>query len=137
MIRNSIELGIMFHIIDANRAEKADLVPLSGTLAYRPAFEKRVHQLVLIPGAEPFEVWCARPEDVIFGKLMAWKEGRSRKYESDIFEIMRHHYLESKAENAELNEAAVDHWAERLGKKTNDFWKDIKSNAKKEADEIR
>ena len=115
MIRNSIRMGIMFNIIDTNRGEKADLVPLSGTLDYRPAFERRIRQLVEIPGEEPFEVWCARPEDVIFGKLMAWKEGRSRKHESDIFEIMRHHYLERGTENLELNEGEVDQLAKKLG----------------------
>jgi len=135
MIRNSIEMGIMFNIIDTNRGEKADLVPLSGTLDYRPAFERRIRQLVEIPGEEPFEVWCARPEDVIFGKLMAWKEGRSRKHESDIFEIMRHHYLETEAENSELNEGEVDQLAKKLGTETNDFWQEIKSNAKKDAGE--
>ena len=135
MIRNSIDMGIMFNIIDTNRGEKADLVPLSGTLDYRPAFERRVRQLVEIPGAEPFEVWCARPEDVIHGKLMAWKEGRSHKHETDILEIMRHHYFESKTENTELNEEEVDRLAGKLGEETNNFWKEIKSNAKKEADE--
>ena len=135
MIRNSIEMGIMFNIIDTNRGEKADLVPLSGTLDYRPAFERRIRQLVEIPGEEPFEVWCARPEDVIFGKLMAWKEGRSRKHESDIFEIMRHHYLERGTENLELNEGEVDQLAKKLGAEINDFWQEIKSNAKKDAGE--
>lgn len=135
MIRNSIEMGIMFNIIDTNRGEKADLVPLSGTLEYRSAFERRIRQLVEIPGAEPFEVWCARPEDVIYGKLMAWKEGRSHKHESDIFEIMRHHYLEAGTENVELDEKEVDQMARKLGEETNSFWKEIKSNAKKEADE--
>ena len=67
MIRNSIEMGIMFNIIDTERGEKADLVPLSGTLDYRHAFERRIRQLVEISGAEPFEIWCARPEDVIHG----------------------------------------------------------------------
>ncbi|OIN90123.1 MAG: hypothetical protein COS37_06535 [Anaerolineae bacterium CG03_land_8_20_14_0_80_58_20] len=135
MIRNSIEMGIMFNIIDTNRGEKADLVPLSGTLDYRPAFERRVRQLVEIPGEEPFEVWCARPEDVIFGKLMAWKEGRSHKHESDIFEIMRHHYREPETENADLDEREVDQMARNLGTETNDFWREIKSNAKKDAGE--
>jgi hypothetical protein len=135
MIRNSIDMGIMFNIIDTNRGEKADLVPLSGTLDYRPAFERRVRQLVEIPGAEPFEVWCARPEDVIFGKLMAWKEGRSRKHETDIFEMMRQHYLQDKTENVELNEKDVDQMAKKLGEETNNFWQGIKSNAKKDAEE--
>lgn len=134
MIRNSIEMGIMFNIIDTNRGEKADLVPLSGTLEYRSAFERRIRQLVEIPGAEPFEVWCARPEDVIYGKLMAWKERRSRKHETDIFEMMRHHYLQEKTENADLKEEDIDRMARKLGDETNNFWQVIKSNAKKEAD---
>jgi hypothetical protein len=134
MIRNSIEMGIMFNIIDTDRGEKADLLPLSGTLEYQSAFERRVRQLVEIPGADPFEVWCARPEDVIYGKLMAWKEGRSRKHETDIFEMMRYHYLQEKAENVDLNEEDVDRMAKKLGGETNNFWQGIKSNARKEAD---
>jgi hypothetical protein len=67
MIRNSIEMGIMFNIIDTDRGEKADLVPLSGTLSYDYAFQNRVRKTVNITGTEPFEVWVARPEDVIIG----------------------------------------------------------------------
>jgi len=69
MMSNSIEMGIMFNIIDTHRGEKADLIPL--TSAYKQAFEHRIRQSVEIPGTEPFEVWCARLEDVIIGKLMA------------------------------------------------------------------
>lgn len=61
MIRNSIEMGIMFNIIDTERGEKADLVPLGGTPGYHAAFKRRVRQLVEIPGADPFEIWCALP----------------------------------------------------------------------------
>jgi hypothetical protein len=132
MIRNSIEMGIMFNIIDTNRGEKADLVPLSGTLDYRPAFTRRVRQLVEIPGAEPFEIWCARPEDVIHGKLLAWREGRSRKHETDIFEMMAHHFL-NEADGDNLDEKMVDRIAETLGEETNQFWQKIKSDAKKDA----
>ena len=78
MIQNSINMGIMFNIIDTDRGEKADLMPLSGTLDYRPAFERRVRQSVEVSGVEPFDVWCARVEDIVIGKLLAWKEGRSR-----------------------------------------------------------
>ena len=44
-------------------------------------------------GVEPFDIWCARPEDIIVGKLMAWAEGRSRKHETDIYEMMVFLYL--------------------------------------------
>lgn len=132
MIRNSIEIGIMFNIIDTNRGEKADLVPLSGTLDYRPAFERRARQLVEISGAEPFEIWCARSEDVIHGKLLAWKEGRSRKHETDIFEMMAHHFL-NLSDTDHLDEKMIDRIAETLGEETNQFWQKIKSDAKKDA----
>lgn len=131
MIRNSIGMGIMFNIIDTNRGEKADLVPLSGTLDYRPAFERRIRQLVEIPGAEPFEIWCARPEDVIHGKLLAWKEGRSRKHETDIFEMMAYHFLNESGDSS-LNEKLIDAIAATLGEETNQFWQKIKSDAKKD-----
>lgn len=131
MIRDSIEMGIMFNIIDTERGEKADLVPLSGSLDYRPAFERRVRQLVEIPGAEPFEIWCARPEDVIHGKLLAWKEGRSRKHETDIFEMMIFHFL-NEPEDSPLEEK-IDHIAKTLGEETNQFWQKIKSDAKKDS----
>jgi hypothetical protein len=91
-----------------------------------------VRQLVEIPGAEPFEVWCARPEDVIGGKLMAWKEGQSRKHEMDILEMIRHSYMQR---DATLNEEYIDQLAKRLGEETDNFWQGIKSNARREADE--
>ncbi len=131
MIRNSIEMGIMFNIIDTERGEKADLVPLSGTLDYRPAFARRVRQLVEIPGAEPFEIWCARPEDIIHGKLLAWKEGRSRKHETDIFEMMAFHYLNESGDSR--LEKDVDKMAENLGEETNQFWQKIKTDAKRDS----
>jgi len=132
MIRNSIDMGVMFNIIDTDRGEKADLVPLSGTLDYRPAFGRRVRQLVEIPGAEPFEIWCARPEDIIHGKLLAWKDGRSHKHETDIFEMMVHHFL-GELENGGLDEKLIDEIAQSLGEETNQFWQKIKSDAKKDA----
>ncbi len=87
-MRDSIRMGIMFNIIDSNRGEKADLVPLSMSPAYRRAFRRRVRQELEIEGAEPLTVWCASPEDIIIGKLMAWAEGHSRKHETDIFEML-------------------------------------------------
>jgi hypothetical protein len=131
MIQNSIDMGIMFNIIDTERGEKADLVPLSGTLDYRPAFERRVRQLVEVSGTEPFEVWCARPEDVVIGKLLAWKEGRSRKHETDIFDMMVFHYSKK---DSRLEESRIDDYARSLGDETNQLWQDIKADAKNGAD---
>lgn len=130
MIQNSIEMGIMFNIIDTDRGEKADLMPLSGTLDYRPAFERRVRQTVEVTGAEPFEVWCARAEDVVIGKLMAWNEGRSRKHETDIFDILVFHYSKT---DSDLDESRIDAFAQKAGDDVNQLWRDIKSDAKEEA----
>jgi len=69
-MRDSIRMGIMFNIIDTSRGEKADLIPTTMVPLYRQAFWRRVRQTVEIPGLGPFEVWCARPEDVIVGNLL-------------------------------------------------------------------
>jgi len=55
-MRDSIRLGIMFNIIDADRGEKADLVPLTMDSRYRQAFARRVRQTVDISGLE-FRSW--------------------------------------------------------------------------------
>jgi len=132
MMRNSIAMGIMFNIIDTNRGEKADLVPLSQS--YRQAFQRRIRQLVEIPGAEPFAVWVARPEDVIVGKLMAWAEGRSHKHETDIYEMIVFHHLETeKSESTDFDEAYIDRQAAQLGIDVYQFWLSLKEAASREA----
>jgi hypothetical protein len=101
---------------------------------YRQAFDRRVRQQVGMPGVESFEVWCARPEDVIVGKLMAWAEGHSRKHETDVFEMMTFHYLAVEAEWAlAVDEARVDAEAEKLGPEAVALWTAIKDAAKQEA----
>jgi len=134
-MRDSIRMGIMFNIIDTSRGEKADLVPLTMAWRYGQAFQRRVRQTVDIPGAEPFEVWCACPEDVIIGKLMAWAEGRSRKHETDIYEMMVFHYLGANPEmSAAFDEAYVDAQATTLGEDVAELWEAVKDAARREAD---
>jgi hypothetical protein len=133
-MRDSIRRGIISNIIDASRGEKADLVPLTMASRYRESFQRRVRQMVDIPGAEPFEVWCARPEDVIVGKLMAWAEGRSRKHETDIYEMMVFHYLGvDPALGAAFDQAYVDARARALGVEAYELWEAIKDAARQEA----
>ena len=133
-MRDSIRLGILFNIIDTSRGEKADLVPLTMASRYHRAFQRRVRQMVEVPGAEPFEIWCARPEDVIVGKLMAWAEGRSRKHETDIYEMMVFHYLGTDPEqSAAFDEACVDVQARTLGVDVVALWEAIKDAARREA----
>jgi hypothetical protein len=87
-MRDSIRLGIMFNIIDGSQGIKADLVPLSREPEYRTAFDNRVRCTVVDPQGNEFEIWCARPEDIIVGKLMAWQQGRSAKHPSDIYVVL-------------------------------------------------
>ena len=87
-MRQAMETGGLFNIIDTERGEKADLFPITMGERYHPALENRLRQMVELPGMEPFAVWAARPEDIIVGKLMAWAESQSRRHESDVYELM-------------------------------------------------
>jgi hypothetical protein len=133
-MRDSIRMGIMFNIIDTSRGEKADLVPLTMEARYSQAFRRRVRQVVEVPGAEPFEVWCARSEDVIVGKLMAWTEGRSHKHETDIYEMMVFQYLGvDPKQSTAFDETYVDAQATALGTDVVELWEAIKDEAQHEA----
>jgi hypothetical protein len=133
-MRDSIRMGIMFNIIDTTRGEKADLVPFTMASRYRKAFRRRVRQAVEIAGVAPLEIWCARPEDVIVGKLMAWDEGRSRKHETDIYEMVVFHYLGAdSALSAKLDEAYVDVQARMLSEDVAELWAAVKAAACREA----
>lgn len=135
-MRDSIQKGIMFNIIDSSRGEKADLVPLSMEPRYGQAFQRRVRQIIDLPGAEPFEVWCARPEDVIIGKLMAWAEGRSRRHETDIYEMMVFNYLRLDPQlSADFDETLVTGQALRLGAEVYALWQAILTTARQAANQ--
>ena len=133
-MRDSIRLGIMFNIIATDRGEKADLIPITMVARYRQAFQRRTRKSIEIPGTTPMAVWCARPEDVIIGKLLAWTEGRSRKHETDIYQMMVFHYLGlDPAMSADLDESLVDVEATALGIEVLQLWERIKSSALEDA----
>lgn len=133
-MRDSLRRGILFNIIDTSRGEKADLVPLTMDPRYQRTFDRRVRQVVDIPGGEPFEVWCARPDDLIVGKLMAWAEGRSRKHESDVFDMMVFQYLGlDSARSLPIDEGYVDAQAKALGADVVELWEAIKRAARRQA----
>ena len=130
-MRDSIRMGIMFNIIDTSLGDKADLVPLSMEIRYRFAFAHRIRRTIEMAGIAPFEVWCARREDVIIGKLMAWAEGQSRKHETDIYEMLVFHYLNADpTQNMNLDEDYIDAQATKLGKEVFDFWLSVKTAAR-------
>jgi uncharacterized protein (DUF433 family) len=115
-MRDSIRMGLMFNIIDTDRGEKADLIPITMVSRYRQTFRRRVRKPVKVPGMLMVVVWCARPEDVILGKPMAWIKGRSRKHETDIYEMMVFHYLGLDPDtSAAFDESFVDAQARALG----------------------
>jgi len=131
-MRNAMQIGSSFNIIDSSRGEKADLFPLTMDLRYKPAFENRIRRMVDLPGMEPFAVWAARPEDVIIGKLMAWDEGRSERHTSDIFEMMLFHYLGGEL-GIGFDKQYVTERAQAISAEAADIWKLIETAAQEEA----
>jgi hypothetical protein len=132
-MRDSIRMGIMFNIIDSGRGEKADLTPLTMDARYRRAFQRRIRQMITLPDGDLMQVWCARPEDVIVGKLMAWNEGRSYKHESDIFDVLVWHYLRGDSEQTiDLDEGFLTAQALSLGADVAEFWDAVRTAARRE-----
>ncbi len=73
-----------FNLIDTERGQKVDTVPLSLDPIYRAAFDRRVRFPFKDLGGDLVQAYFARPHDVIIGKLRAWDQGRSRRHEMDI-----------------------------------------------------
>lgn len=133
-MRSSIRMGISFNIIDGKRGEKADLSPLTRDSRYRYAFGRRIRQRIEWQGLAPFDAWCARPDDVIYGKLLAWDEGRSRKHETDIYDMLVFQYLEADPTlAATFDEAYLDAQALALGTDVVQLWESIKAAAREDA----
>jgi hypothetical protein len=133
-MRSSIRMGISFNIIDGKRGEKADLSPLTRDSRYRQAFGRRIRYEIKWPGEASFMAWCARPDDVIYGKFLAWDEGRSRKHETDIYDMLVFQYLEADPMLADtFDEAYLDVQAQALGPDVAELWQSIKHAAQDEA----
>lgn len=129
----SMALGIMFNIIDSSRGLKADLVPISMEPRYQHAFQHRIRQRIAWPGIEPFEIWCARPEDIIVGKLMAWAEGQSRKHETDIYEMLAaNRWQVNHSQAGEFDIAYIDQQAASIGQSATALWDAVKSAVDRE-----
>lgn len=120
MIKNSIDMGIMFNLIDTEEGARADLVPLKREPEYQLAFNRRVKETFQSPSGEIFEAWVAQPTDIIIGKLHAWKEGRSDKHPKDIFSIL--FFCLQGYSNYEVNLDELTKEAARLGVETLEMW---------------
>ena len=132
-MRSSLRQGIMFNIIDGSRGEKADLMPVTRRPEYRYVLANRVRQPIVVPGAAPFDAWCARSEDVIIGKLKAWAESGHRRHETDIYEMLVFHYL-SADPSGWIDFAAVDLAASQLGSEVVRLWGQARQAARTEAE---
>ncbi len=125
-MRDSIRLGILFNIIDSSEGRKVDLIPLTMKPGYEFALRNRLRRQVATK--ESFEAWFARPEDVVVGKLMAWKEGRSFKHEQDIRDIL---VAARSGEDLELPTLFdfdyVERWTKQLGSQVQDLWQRLRA----------
>ena len=110
-------------------------LPVGPAAGNDPNGKLQVRQHVELPAGEPFAVWCARAQDVVVGKLMAWAEGHSRKHETDIYEMLVFHYLGFDPElSAAFDELYVDRYAKALGDDVAELWQALKAAARRSAD---
>jgi hypothetical protein len=130
-MREGMELGIMFNLIDSQRGTKADLVPLSRESEYQEAFTRRVRRTFQDEQGGSFEAWCAQPEDIIVGKLIAWQEGRSPKHPNDIFAMLQFQFAGLSDTTIDLG--CVSTRAVELGSDVNTLWQDLLSRARAES----
>jgi hypothetical protein len=129
-MRASTQMGIMFNIIDTTLGAKADLVPVTREPAYRRAFTRRIRRTFTSEEGDEFEAWCARPEDIIIGKLMAWREGGSNKHPADIREIVD--FALSGLSDEPLDTGYVSLWAAQLGADVSQLWSKIWQQARED-----
>jgi hypothetical protein len=130
-MRESTRMGIMFNLIDSSRGAKADLVPLTREPEYRFAFSHRVRRKFQDENGVPFEAWCARLEDIILGKLTAWKEGRSSKHPNDIYSMLVFSF--SGFSDVPLDVDYITSRVARLGPETIAAWNELLERAGQEA----
>jgi hypothetical protein len=101
-----------FSIIDAASGNKIDLMILPAG-DWGQAEISRRQRMRILPDLEGY---CARPEDVILGKMLYYREGGSDKHLRDVVGIM-------KVSGDEVDRQYVLLWAERMG--LSDIWQAI------------
>lgn len=135
MIRNSVQMGIMFNIIDTNEGIKADLVPLKREPDYEVAFKRRVRRNFVDPAGNSFTAWVAQPTDIIIGKLEAWNEGRSDKHPNDIYSMVA--FDLSDLSDLSLDYKFITKEAKRIGQEALEMWNQTLTKAEKEVEKIK
>lgn len=127
-MREGMQLGIMFNLIDSEEGTKADLVPLSREPEYREAFARRIRRTFLDTEDRTLEAWCARPEDIIVGKLMAWQEGQSSKHPNDIYALLQFDF--AGLSDIPIDLAYVQTRAKNLGQDVFQLWQNLVTKAR-------
>lgn len=135
MMKNSVQMGIMFNLIDTNEGIKADLVPLKREPDYQLAFDRRVRREFVDPTGNSFSAWVAQPSDIIIGKLNAWNEGRSDKHPKDIYAMVV--FDLSDASDLAIDYAMVTKEASHIGQETLEMWNQVFAKAKEEVENHR
>lgn len=135
MMKNSVQMGIMFNLIDTNEGIKADLVPLKREPDYQLAFDRRVRREFVDPMGNSFSAWVAQPSDIIIGKLNAWNEGKSDKHPKDIYAMVI--FDLSDASDLAIDYAMVTKEASQIGQETLEMWNQVFAKAKEEIEKHR
>ena len=135
MMRNSVQMGIMFNIIDTNEGIKADLVPLRREPDYKLAFERRVRREFVDPTGNSFSAWVAQPSDIIIGKLWAWNEGKSDKHPKDIYAMLV--FDMSGSSDVSIDYDLIAKEAKSIGQETLEMWNQVLARAKDEIEKHR
>lgn len=130
MIKNSVQMGIMFNIIDTNEGIKADLVPLKREPDYQIAFERRIQREFVDPEGNAFSAWVAQPSDIIIGKLNAWNEGKSDKHPKDIYSMLV--FDLSGSSDIPIDYDLITKEASRIGQDALEIWHQVLAKAKEE-----
>jgi hypothetical protein len=130
-MRRAMRDGSLFNIIDSERGEKVDLIPITLDARYRDAFARRIRLAFEDLNGELVEAWYARPDDVIVGKLMAWDEGRSAKHPYDIAAMMAFLYRAQDPTVAPyFDEKYVDSRARTISSAAASLWAQVKRQAR-------
>jgi hypothetical protein len=134
MMRSSVQMGIMFNLIDTQQGTKADLVPLKREPDYLLAFERRIQRNFKDFDGNSFTAWCAQPTDIIIGKLMAWTEERSNKHPQDIYTMLTFFFHD--LSDQPIDFTLVSSQARKMGAETFELWESLVARAQKETKQL-
>jgi hypothetical protein len=110
--REAVRRGGQFNIIHSVSGNKIDLLAVPPGEWGRTELARR-RRMKILPDLEGY---CARPEDVILGKMRYYRDGGSEKHLRDITGIL-------KVSGNEVDRQYVSLWAERMG--LTDIWQAV------------